>query len=403
MRRRLAWVAGLVPLLLVGGPARAQSTPSDASGVPAGVAQLIVVGGGHGVAELLDTVRDRLDRVGLVIEAHAVATPADAALLPRGATAARVRVDLRFPDETLILSEGRQQAPKQRTVRRDPSPNVAREELAEAIESAVESQLFTDPLKPKGAPASDAPAGPDASPSPGLGAAAAPQVSPAEAPEHRPPAPIELARETAHETAREVPGTSATSSSLGVDVSMVAGGGWFANAAGPVVALGGDVTLASRRGLRPSIALAARSVLPFDGTADTVTCHASALAIRVLAGIELMRASWIALEAGAGGGTDVLWAEPRSGVLAPSVLGPSSTRADPIVSALVAAHVALVTGVSLTVAILGDLDLAPTRYVVVAGTAVEPVLSPWTVRPTFLAGLTFTALGQPAFASAVGR
>jgi hypothetical protein len=399
MRRRLAWVAGLVPLLVVAEHARAQSTTSDAPSLPAGVAQLIVVGGGHGVAELLDTVRDRLDRVGLVIEAHAVATPADAALLPRGATAARVRVDLRFPDEVVILTEGRRQAPKQRTLRRDPSPTVAREELAEAIESAVESQLFTDPQKQKAAPASDAPDGPDAGARPGSdAAAAAPQVTPAEAPVPPPPAPIELA----HDLAREAPVTSATSSSLGVDVSMVAGGGWFANAAGPVVALGGDVTLASRRGLRPSIALAARSVLPFDGSADTVTCHASALALRALAGIELVRASWIALEAGAGGGTDVLWAEPRSAVLAPSVLGPSSTRADPIVSALVAAHVALVSGVSLTVAILGDLDLAPSRYVVVAGTAVEPVLSPWTVRPTLLAGLTFTALGQAAFAPAEG-
>jgi len=60
--------------------------------------------------------------------------------------------------------------------------------------------------------------------------------------------------------------------------------------------------------------------------------------------------------------------------------------------------VRLVPSVVLTVMALGDLDLAPSRYVVVQGAAVEPVLAPWTVRPTLLAGFTFTAVGQPIFA-----
>jgi hypothetical protein len=49
--------------------------------------------------------------------------------------------------------------------------------------------------------------------------------------------------------------------------------------------------------------------------------------------------------------------------------------------------------------VVGDYDLAPSHYVVVAGTAVDPVLAPWTVRPTLLAGFTFTALGRGAFAA----
>src|SRR5450432_510337 len=129
MRRRAGWVAGLVPLLVVAAvPARAQPAGGEPPGTAPGLAQLIVVGGGRDVAALLDTVRDRLDRVGLVVEVHVVATPAEAAALPRGSTAARVQVDLRAPDAVVMTTEGRRQAAKQRTLRRDPSPTVAREE-----------------------------------------------------------------------------------------------------------------------------------------------------------------------------------------------------------------------------------------------------------------------------------
>jgi hypothetical protein len=169
-----------------------------------------------------------------------------------------------------------------------------------------------------------------------------------------------------------------------------------------VAALGGDVTVAGRRGWRPSLSLSARAVLPFGGSTDAVTGHASAFAVRALAGIEVVRTSWFVLVGGAGGGADVLWASPTSAVLPPSVLGSGTTRADPMVTAFAAAHVRLVPSVVLTVMALGDLDLAPSRYVVDDGAAVDPVLAPWRVRPTLLAGFTFTALGQPTFARGAG-
>jgi hypothetical protein len=202
--------------------------------------------------------------------------------------------------------------------------------------------------------------------------------------------------------AREAPAPSPPPAAYGVDLSTLAGGGWFASGSGPVAALGGDVTVAGRKGWRPSLTLSARAVLPFGGSADSVTGHASAFAIRALAGVEIVRVSWIAVVGGGGGGADVLWASPTSAVLPPSVLGDGTTRADPVVSAFVAAHVRLVPSVVLTVMALGDLDLAPSRYVVVDGASVDPVLAPWRVRPTLLAGFTFTALGQPTFARGEG-
>jgi hypothetical protein len=406
--RRGAWVVALVPLVAVlagRGTAQAQGSDGavDAGAVSARVVEIVVVGGGRDAATLLDTVRELLGRIGLVVEAHAVAAPTSVAALPRGSAAARVQVDLRAPDEVVILTEGRRQAPKQRTVRRDPSPIVAREELAQAIQSAVEAQLFTDP---EGGGLSPPTEGVDAGPAPAPTGPAPVDTSPAP-PAPRPPVapppmtPPEPAPALAPVLAREAPAPARPPSSVAVEVSALAGGGGFAGATGPVVALGGDVTLASRRGWRPSLSLSGREVLPFDASQDSVTCHASAFAVRALGAVELARASWVALAAGGGAGADVLWAQPRSAVLDASVLGPATTHADPVVSAFVAARVAVVPGVVLTVMALGDLDLAPTRYVVFQGGAADPVLSPWRVRPTLLAGLTFVALGPPAFAGSV--
>jgi len=146
------------------------------------------------------------------------------------------------------------------------------------------------------------------------------------------------------------------------------------------------------------VSLSGRAVLPFDSAAEAVTCRTNLLAARVLAGVELARSSWFALDAGGGGGADVLWTQASSAVLAASVLGPDATRADPVVTAFVSAHVRLVPGVTLTILALGDVDLSPSRYVVAQGASVDPALSPWRVRPTLLAGFTFTALGPPIFA-----
>jgi hypothetical protein len=405
MLRRVAWVAVLLPLLAVPtGLALGQPVPRSSDG--AQVVELIVVGGRDGGA-LLDTVRELLGRHGLILEAHAVSGPADVAAIPRGSAVARIQVDLRASDEAVLVIEGRRQGPSQRVIRRDAAPVVAREEIAQAIESAVEAQLFADSAPPASSATSSAtaPEGPVPSAAPSSSApAASPSTEPpppSAAPPPPPPPPEPVLPQPVVPLAglpRETPAVGPrTPSSLGLDVSTLGGGGWFASATGPVATVGGNVTLASRRGWRPFLTLSGRAVLPFQDSAESVTARASAFAIRALAGVELLHTSWLALAAGAGGGTDVLWTTPGSAVLPPSVLDSPTTRADPIASALVAAHVALVPSVELTVMALGDLDLGRSRYVVAQGSTVEPVLAPWMVRPTLLAGFTFTAAGVPAF------
>jgi hypothetical protein len=394
MRRLCGWVAAmiLVPAVFAAA-ARAQQpaspgggTAGDAGDVAPSTVQLVVVGGGSELAPLVDALRDRLGRVGVVVVAHAAASPAEAAGVARGSAAVRVQVDLRAAGETVLVTEGRLQGTTQRSLRRDPSPGIAREELAQAVQSAVESQLFPDAEARARAAAAQSASPPAAASSeqlagPPPGAASVPAPA---------PAPVLV---------REAPSASPSSSPFGVDVSTLAGGGWLASTTGALVTLGGEVTVASRRGLRPSLSISARAVLPFDATADSVSAHASAFEARALAGLELAHGSWFALVAGTGGGTEVVWTDPRSAVLAPSVLGSASTRLDPILSAFAAAHVSLVPSVALTVMMLGDWDPVPVRYVVEQGSNRDAVLAPWNVRPTVLAGFTFTALGPPAFAA----
>jgi hypothetical protein len=105
----------------------------------------------------------------------------------------------------------------------------------------------------------------------------------------------------------------------------------------------------------------------------------------------------VAFEVAAGGGIDVLNVEPRSAVLPPSTLGASSTRGDAVVSAALTARLALGSGVTLAITAASDLDFATRSYVLDDGPTRTGVLSLWHLRPTLLAGLGFTALGDAPF------
>jgi hypothetical protein len=163
------------------------------------------------------------------------------------------------------------------------------------------------------------------------------------------------------------------------------------------VRVGGAVTVASRRGLRPSLTGAFTYALPFEASSTWVDSHAKLASVRALASIELARASWIALDAGVGGGLDVLAIEPRSAVLPPSSLGEPTTRTDAIATGAVAVHIAMAPGVVLSLNAIVDTDLASRRYVLQDGDQRVDVLAPWRVRPMLLAGFAFTALGDGVF------
>ena len=336
--------------------------------------EVVLLGGGHDTGALVDTVRELLGRLRLVANVHAVASDDDAAKVERGASVARIVVDLRPKDETVLTIDGREGASARRSVRRDVSPSVAREELAHAIQGAIEAQLLADGDRPPPPPPPKD----------------EPKTSPSDGPiliVMPPPPPPHDAVTPAKPTA-----------SWGLDVTPQSGAGGFASAAGPVVHLGGEIGFASRRGLAPFGAISVRGLLPFETDESEVFARASVVSLRATGGLEVVHLSWLTVSALAGGGVDVITVAPRSSTLPRNVLADHSTRASPIFTFGARVAFPIVSSVALTLTFLGDVDFDARRYVVLRGTTEEVTLAPWQLRPAVLAGFTFTPFGSGIFA-----
>jgi hypothetical protein len=165
------------------------------------------------------------------------------------------------------------------------------------------------------------------------------------------------------------------------------------------VRVGGGVQLSSRGTLRPSIEVTGTYAVPFQSNASLVGSYTSLVSLRALAAIELLHASWFALDFGAGGGVDFLSVQPKSAILPTGNLGPTTTRADPIVMGTLTARAALAPSVVFFLAADVDVDLATRHYVLDEGASQVDVFDPWRVRPSVFAGLAFTAAGEGLFAS----
>jgi hypothetical protein len=358
-RAAAALAAGSLALLLAATPDARARDGSSLSDAPR-VVELTVRGEDPVAFE--DTLRELMARLRVsVARASGAATP----------VLARVQVDLVSPQEAVVVVvDGRSgQVLLRRSVPRRASAAIVREELAHAAQGAVEAELVADEDRP-------APAAPPPSPAPPVASIVG----------DAPPSPDAASPR------------AASRSALALDVATVAGVGPFASASGAVFRIGAGVVLASRRGLRPSLGLGAQLALPFDASTAVVVSHASLVSARAIPAIEVLRASWLALDVGVGGGVDVLSVAPRSPVLPASSLGRPTTRVDGVLTGLAAAHLPIADSVVLTVAAALDVDLASRRYVVDEGGAPSEVLAPWRVRPTLLAGITFTPLGAGLFA-----
>jgi hypothetical protein len=378
MRRRFAWIAYAVlladTLLAV---AHAQTpAPTDARARPAPVVELIVVGGGADAVVLIGTIDQLLGGVGIATESHAVRVPEDVLSITRGAAAARVQVDLRDPDAVVLIVEGHGQTSRRR-LRRDPSAAVTREEVAQAVESAVQAEVLSE---------SEASRVDGSAPAPTSPVAVAPTAT---SPEWTPPAPVMQS---------DRPSSALQAGSpLSLDLSALAGAGWLASGIGALPEVEGQVALSWENRWRPSIVLAGRAVLPFEGSGDSVTGQGFAIDPRLLVKLDVLRNSWVSLAPGVGAGLDVISMQPRSSTLPSSALGSATTRIDPVGTILVAARAAIGARLSADLMVAGDVDFLPPRYVVDAGSARDAVISPWRVRPVFLLGLTFTPAGPVEF------
>ena len=362
-------------------PAFAQAIPQ--APLPARrVVEVLVAGGGEDGSGLEDTVRELLGRLALITENQVVGhvDPDDPSFrsTARPSMLARVGIDLQQKDVvTILIVDGRSgDIAVRRTVRRDASPAVVREEVAHVVESAI------DPLLAAERDRQNTPPPPPPTPPP---APTPPIVNePPPTPDPPPPPP---------------PPPAAEGSPLSLDVVTAAGAGSFASGAGVVARAGGGATLVWRRGLRPGIALSAQYVFPFECGDDTAMAHVNVVAIRALPSIEVHANRLFAFDILAGVGLDVVRVEPRTNELPSDLLGRTVTRVDPLFTAGVNTHLAISNGTSISLLLGADVDTTSRRWVVESSNADarSTTFAPSRVRPIALLGFTFTAFGESRF------
>lgn len=343
------------------------SVRAEASGR---TATLTVRGDADEAAKLEATIRELCARLGVDV------------VVGDGGTdiVARTQIDLSQDAEAdIVVASGQDgHVIVHRRASRRGSALVVREEIGHTVMTAIESELLEHPPAPA----------PPAPPSPPSGA------SPQDPIAITPPAPTPTP--TRDSAAPHAPTGATKRSSLALDVATFAGGSLFAKSE-PVARVGAGATLASRAGLQPSIGLGATYAVPFETTSELVTSRSTFVSLRALGGITLTQSRYFALDAGVGGGTDILSVTPRSDTLPASSLGSETTRVDPIVTGALSVRVALVSSVTLDLAAV--LDVAPTTraYAVARGSDRSDVLVPSHVRPALMAGLSFSAIGRPRF------
>jgi hypothetical protein len=377
--RRPARAAGLaVALLLV--PlatrrARAQDTPVQTQ--VDGNVDLSFVGGDDD--QLRDSIRELLSRL------HLVLTPRDANV-PPSSRVASVQIDLSSPADALLVvtDAATGEVRLRRSIPRNGSANIVREEIAHAVQSAVEAATLAARER----------------------AAAPPTPPPAP-----PPAPIIVVAPPALPV-KEEPRAPAPPARYGLELATLAGVGPIASGAGPDSRIGLGGTLVTRGPLHPSLAVSALFAVPFDTDTTVTSAQGESLQIstqttivsaRAMPGVGLVRGSWFALDLAAGGGFDVVTVSPHSTNLPSSALDPQSTRVDALLSAMLTAHAGVAPGVVFLLSAGIDVDLASRQYVLVDGVATTDVFDPWRVRPMILAGFGFTALGDGFFPSGAGK
>jgi hypothetical protein len=365
--RAIVLVAALLVASLV--PASARAQDGGAVRVADGAVDLRIVGPDD--PELRDSIRELLARLHLSVSS------------PGGAPSrvASVQIDLSSRSEALVVvTDGATgEASLRRSVPRDASADIVREEIAHAVQSAVEAALLAARARATQPP-------PPAPPPP------PPPVAPLVAPP--PPASRAVAEE---------PRAASRPSPFGIEVATLAGVSPIANSSGLATRIGLGASVNARTILHPSLALAFLYAVPFGNGDEELSTVTNIASVRGLAGVGVFHGRWLAVDLGVGGGIDVVTVAPHSGSLPSSVALNPATRVDRILSAMITAHAGISSGVIVLLSAGVDMDLDSRQYVLADGNTLDPVLVPWQFRPMVLAGFGFTALGDGLFSIGGGR
>lgn len=331
------------------------------------------------------TIRELLARLQLTMATEKTA--------PSGSLLETVVIDLTGTYGTkVVVKNASGKTVLDRTIEHSDSAAIHREQIAHAVRGAAEAEILEDDDRVAGRapPIVEPPAAPVSTMQP---LAPAPTVSgpPPPAP---PPPTVVTTVVNPPDKAEERPKAP---SSLALEVATFAGGGFFASET-LAMRVGGGLTLASRKWLRPSISVTALYAFPFQNTLrqdgqDTLTSRTNLLSIRALPGLGVWRSKRFGVDVAAGAGIDMLDVSSSSGPLPSSALAASTLRADFVMTGVVSGYWAIASDVALTVSAVFDVDPSSRTYVFADRGTDERVLAPWNLRPMLLAGLSFTALG----------
>lgn len=363
--RRLAHaVAVLLPLLASAPSAWAHDPPVNASASRHRVV-LRASGKAESVTRWSASFRELLGRLGIDVAVD----EAD----PSPPPLAVVTVDLSRDDEVVVEvvegKSGRQQA--RRTLKGDASSPLTLEAAAHVAQFAVEDLLEVE----VGAPPSPA--------------------EPHPLPITAPPAP--------QEKAPEAPATAPEEGNVALDVSAFAVGSRFSEEG--ALAFGGGAALGSRlthvTGM-PTLWLSAAYRAPIEVDESILRLRVSSLALRLIPTLTFSRPSW-AVEAGAGGGADLLFSSTDSAAIPTSYLTSRHTDVSPVFGAVFTGHIAVARTAAVTLSLMLDVDLAPRRYVSRVAGDETSLLLPARLRPALAIGFAFSAFGRSRFASGGAR
>lgn len=128
---------------------------------------------------------------------------------------------------------------------------------------------------------------------------------------------------------------------------------------------------------------------PFDASGSYVQVNIQSVSLRALGGVRWTSGRW-GIDLGAGLGTDALLMSARSDTLGPDQVDRDHAEWSPIITALAGVRYSLTSSTDLFVAVTGDVDLLPRRFVVQSSTGAKDLLvETWRVRPAVLLGFSF--------------
>ncbi len=331
--------------------------------VPRKIVRVVIASDESQASALEGSLRSMLSRLQLVLEAKraervdlddavALAVPSDDALVTAW-------VDLRSAGHaTVVLVDGAGHVVQRRVVPSEGSAAIAIEGVAQIVYASSEDIVIHRPHPHVELPAISIEA-------------------PAPDPRERPIPVAPRASRVLFDV-----GAFVSTTTFGEGAPVVVGGGLSATLA------------AGRSSLHPSLCVSVSVDVPFDVSGPLVALDTNVLSARLAPAMRIARGPSWSVEAAIEGGADVMWVSPRGTGLPAGTVKDATTNASPIVGAFVALHLRAGSRAAFRLALVGDLDLAPRRFVIHDGPNVDVAFQPWPVRPALVLGFDWLAAGE---------